>query len=541
MPACLLRAGGHGPERHVSRPTAIGGKPLEPDFALTDRASSGGVSPILRVREVSKRYGDVRALDDLALDLQAGEILALVGQNGAGKSTAGKIIAGLVTPDAGTVVVQGRQLDEIPQRDRSTVVAIVQQELSIVPTISVAENVFLGARRGGSWRASKLAKAASPYLERLGLSHLNPTMIASELSVAEQQLVEIARILARDSRVIVFDEPTASLSDYEITRVEAVVRDLAAEGRGVIYVTHRLAEVMRFCHRALVLRDGRAVARVSTDSTPLSQIVSHMLGRPLGALYPSRAAGVGQTVLEARDALAEGMSGALNVELHAGEITGLASQLGGGASNALRILAGYDRLTSGSLRLQGRPVRLRSPGQSVRAGILRCSDDRKRDGLYLSRSVTENLTALSLRKISRGPWLVKRLERRMATAAAEYLGVDRSRLKAPASALSGGNQQKVALGKLACRRPEPKVLLLDEPTRGVDMGARVEIYRLIRRLADSGMAVAFASSDVSEIIGLADRVVTFYRGRQVRSVSTADVDERDVLLDVMHPAAEAHG
>jgi ABC-type sugar transport system ATPase subunit len=497
----------------------------------------------LRVKEVSKRYGDVCALDNLSLDLQAGAILALVGQNGAGKSTAGKVIAGLVPPDDGSVAVQGRPLDDIPQRDRPAAVAIVQQELSIVPTISVAANVFLGARRGGSWRTSTLAKAASPYLERLGLSHLDPAMTAAELSVAEQQLVEIARILARDSRVIVFDEPTASLSDYEIARVETVVRDLAADGRGVIYVTHRLAEVMRFCHQALVLRDGKAVARVSTESTPLAQIVGHMLGRPLGALYPPRASGVGQTVLEARDASAEGISGALNVELHAGEITGLASQLGGGASGALRILAGYDRLSSGSLYLQGRPVRLRSPGQAVQAGILRCSDDRKRDGLYLSRTVTENLTALSLGTVSRGPWLVKRLERRMATAAAEYLGVDRSRLRAPASALSGGNQQKVALGKLACRSPEPKVLLLDEPTRGVDVGARVEIYRLIRRLADSGMAVAFASSDVSEIIGLADRIVTFYRSRQVRTVNAADVDDRDVLLDVTHPAvgAEGHG
>jgi ABC-type sugar transport system ATPase subunit len=357
--------------------------------------------------------------------------------------------------------------------------------------------------------------------------------------VAEAQLVEIARVLARDAPVIIFDEPTASLTDVEIDRVESVVRALASSGKSIIYVTHRLAEVMRFCDSATILRNGRAVARVSTGSSSLTEIVNHILGRPLESLFPTAVGEPGSVILEARQLQGSGLVQPINLQLRAGEITGLAGQVGGGTTSVLRLLGGFEKVAGGVLLLDGQAMRFRSPGRAVRAGVLHCSDDRKHDGLFPTRSVMENLTSLSLPAVSRGAWLVRRREQAFARQAATFLDVDSARMRAPTTALSGGNQQKVALGKLACREPTPRVLLMNEPTRGVDIGARAEIYRLIRRLADGGMAVAFASSDTSEVVGLSDKVVTFFRGRQVRTLEKESLDERQVTLDVTHPSASS--
>jgi ABC-type sugar transport system ATPase subunit len=427
-----------------------------------------GAGPVLEVRGLVKHYGEVRALEGVDFDLHASEILALVGQNGAGKSTLSKMVAGFVSPDAGSIVLNGRDITAVGG-SRTGGIAIVAQELSIVPTASVAENVFLGSKRRGIWRGARLTQEALPFLRRLGLDELDPGEPASRLTVAEAQLVEIARVLARDARIVIFDEPTASLSDTEIARVEAVVRDLAAEGRAIIYVTHRLAEVMQFCDAALVLRDGREVARLATATTPLSEIVTHMLGRPLESLFPESGAVAGAVVFEARQLSGRGLMTPLNIELREGEITGLAGQLGSGASAALRLLGGFDKATGGAVLLNGAQLRLGSPNAAVRSGILYCTDDRKRDGFFPARSVTENLSALSLPALSRGTWIMRGRERAFAAEAADFLGIDRRRMRASVSALSGGNQQKVVLGKLACRQPPPKVLLMlaPEPTSTV--------------------------------------------------------------------------
>ena len=260
-----------------------------------------------------------------------------------------------------------------------------------------------------------------------------------------------------------------------------------------------------------------------------------MLGRPLESLFPTAEGEAGPVILEARQLEGFGLVEPVDLQLKAGEITGLAGQVGAGTTSVLRLLGGFEKALGGALLLDGRPMRFRSPGSAVHVGVLHCSDDRKHDGLFPTRSVMENLTSLSLPAVSRGPWLVRNREHAFARQAAAFLDVDISRMRNPAIALSGGNQQKVALGKLACRHPIPRVLLMNEPTRGVDIGARAEIYRLIRRLADGGMAVAFASSDTSEIVGLSDKVVTFFRGRQVRTLGKHSFDERDVVLDVTHP------
>jgi ribose transport system ATP-binding protein len=260
-----------------------------------------------------------------------------------------------------------------------------------------------------------------------------------------------------------------------------------------------------------------------------------MLGRPLESLFPDSGSSVGDAVLKAKELSGPGLLEAMDVEIRAGEITGLAGQLGAGNTALLRLIAGFDKPSSGSITVDNGPVRPGSPAAAVRAGIVYCTDDRKRDGFFAERPLIENLSSLSLDALSEGPWMIRRREREFATEAARFLGIDERRMRASVSALSGGNQQKVVLGKLACRQPPPRVLLMNEPTRGVDVGARADIYQLIRKLADDGMGVAFASSDISEMMGLADRVVTFFRGRPVSVLAGDELDERRVILDVTHP------
>jgi ABC-type sugar transport system ATPase subunit len=409
----------------------------------------------------------------------------------------------------------------------------VSQELSIVPTATVAENVFLGSKRSRFWRRRKLAEESRPYLQRLGLDQLDPSAPATTLTVAEGQLVEIARVLARDARVVIFDEPTASLTDREIERVGSVVRSLSADGWAVLYVTHRLGEVKEFCDSALILRNGVGVAQLPVATTSMDEIVAAMLGRAVGSLFPEPGQ-AGEVVLEASQVEGHGLVDPVDLKLKAGEITGLASQIGGGATALLRILAGFDPVIDGTMRLGGEEIKHHSPRRAVSQGIVYASNDRKRDGFFPGRTVAENLTSLSLPAVSQSGWLSKRREHAFAVDAAAFLNLDPSRVRSMVENLSGGNQQKVVLGKIACRDPRPKVLLLDEPTRGVDIGARVEIYRLLRRLADDGMAIAFVSSDVGEVVGLSDKVVTFFRGRQTGVLRREEATERQVVVGTTH-------
>ncbi|MBI4259924.1 MAG: sugar ABC transporter ATP-binding protein [Actinobacteria bacterium] len=489
---------------------------------------------------VSRTFGSIRALSEVDFELRAGEVMALVGENGAGKSTLVKILVGLHRPEAGRILIDGREADlSTPGKAGDAGIAVVQQELSLVPTLSIAENVFLGNTRVGRWRTpGRLAEMAAPFLEMVGLGGIPAARPASWLKVAERQLVEVARLLARDARVLILDEPTAALSDREIARVMQVVRTVRDEGRSVIYVTHRLAEVFELADRVTVFRDGRSHPPTPVSQLDLDALVERMLGVPLDHLYPPRASGLGEVVLSVEDVSAAGLAAPVRLAVRAGEIVGLAGQLGSGATSLLQAVAGAQP-RAGEVLVGDTPVPPHAVGLAVGAGIAYCSADRKQDGLFLIRSVLENLSSPSLDLVSSGGWLSRRAERRLTSGVAEVFRIDRRRLGSAAGNLSGGNQQKVALGKWIGRRPA--VLLVDEPTRGVDVGARAEIYGHLRRLAEAGLAVVFASSDIQEVLGLSDTIVTFYRGRLVSSTPAGDTDAARVMRDVMHPVASGEG
>jgi ABC-type sugar transport system ATPase subunit len=463
-----------------------------------------------------------------------GEVMALVGENGAGKSTLVKILAGLVRPDSGTITLAGEQVGH-GQALRQAGIAVVQQELSLVPTLSAAENVFLGHPESRLLQTPRrLAARARPFLAQVGLGHLEPTVLAGNLVVAEQQLVEVARLVARDARILILDEPTAALSDAEIGRVKEVVRSLVAEHRSVIYITHRLGEVFELADRVTVFRNGRSQPPVAVRDITPSTLVERMLGRSLENLFPARSARIGDGVVDIRGVMGQGLTEPVDLVARAGEIVGLAGQVGSGASSLLGLVAGAHPLVSGEVAVGGIVRSIASPAAAKAVGIAYCSGDRKRDGLFGIRSVSENLTSPALRRVSVGGFLDPRRERRLAATAADFFQVSRRRLGSAAVTLSGGNQQKVALGKWLTI--DPRVLLVDEPTRGVDIGARAEIYGHLRRIADAGQAIVFASSDIAEVLGLADTIVTFYRGREIARYAADSADEATLVRDITHPA-----
>ncbi|MEV4686910.1 sugar ABC transporter ATP-binding protein [Microbacterium sp. LWH3-1.2] len=489
---------------------------------------------LLKVEGLTKSYGQTQALDGVDFELRAGEVMALLGENGAGKSTMVKTFGGLVQPDGGTITIAG-QTHQIgsPLESQRAGIAIVQQELSLVETLSAVENIFVGTRLSGPWSPRRLAVLARPHLELVGLEEWKWFVPVAQLTIAERQLIEIARVVSREARIIVFDEPTAALADVETERVLGVVRRLVDAGHGVIYVTHRLREVYEIADRATVVRGGRSAPPVLIADTPLPDLVEMMLGRSLGSIYPPKAnlkgAEARMTIVGLRTAE---ITTPVDLTVRRGEIVGLVGQIGSGAPSLARSIAGRDDVLAGSIRMGDEEIAATSVRSAIKAGIAYCSDDRKRDGFFFSFTVTDNFASTALRSVSRWGWYRPRVARALARSLASKMNVAHERLGTAVGALSGGNQQKVVLGKWLAINP--RVLLIEEPTRGVDIGARAEIYTELRRLADEGIIVVFASSDTSEALGLADTVLTFYRGALVRSAPAAELDEVQLLIDVTH-------
>lgn len=483
---------------------------------------------VLEARHVQKQYGSVVALADASIEVRAGEVIALLGPNGAGKSTMVGLLSGRIRADAGELLCDGEPISAAELSRQGSPVSVVQQELSIVPTLTVGENVFLGNNTiGRIYGARRAATRARPFLDQAGLSHVDPMTSADRLSVGEQQLVELARSLARNARIIMLDEPTAALSEPEIDRVLQVVADLRDRGHSIIYISHRLDEIIRIADRALIVRDGRTLEALSGDRLTVSNIIELMLGRQLGTLYPPKAAvRSALPAIRLENVVAEGIQRPLSLTINQGEIFGLAGQLGSAAAIVLEVLAGVRPLRSGTIHLNGRAVTIPSPRSAAALGIAYCSEDRKRDGFFGVRSVTENLTAPALSEVSSGGWISHRRERELARKLAGAFGVKDGRLPHPLETLSGGNQQKVVLGKWL--GIDPRIVLVNEPTRGVDVGARAEIYSYLRDLADHGLTVVMTSTEAEEVHGLADTIASFYRGTLVRTVDSQAVAVADL-------------
>jgi len=488
----------------------------------------------LAVTGITKSYGAFAALQDVSFELRAGEIMALLGENGAGKSTLVKILSGLVTPDSGDLLIDGATVEiSSVASSQAAGIAVVQQEYSSVGTMTVAENLVIGQHNSPwLWSPKRLVRNARELLGRVGLEHVDPRTDVRRLSVAEMQLLEIARVLARDAKIIIFDEPTAALSDLDISRVLTTAQRLASEGVSIVYVTHRLGEVFEIADRVTIFRNGRSGEPMEVAGLDVDTVVTKMIGRELGHLYPTKASKLGDVALETRQLLCSGLRAPVDLTVRRGEILGITGQLGSGAASAMEALAGIRPVLAGDILRNGTPVTMRSRRAGIRVGIAYCSADRKRDGIYAAASTRSNLSSPWLGSLSRGGFLPGRAETAATQDLAQKFAIDVSRLDVRVSALSGGNQQKVAVGKWSGIHPD--VLLVEEPTRGVDVGARADIYRTLRTLAESGLAVVVSSSDTNEVLGLCDTIATFYHGQPTAIRPAADWSEHDLVREVMH-------
>jgi rhamnose transport system ATP-binding protein len=488
------------------------------------------VTAAAELDEISKRFGATQALADVSLRLDEGEIHALVGENGAGKSTLVKILAGVHAPDHGQIRLGNTRVElHGPAHARQLGIAVIHQEPWLFPDLSVAENVFLGhqpARRLGGIDWPGLRRQTRGLFEALDVAIPTDSPVRG-LSMADQQLVEIARALSVDARVLVMDEPTASLSLHEVERLFSIVRRLRDQGVAVLFVSHRLEEVFELCERATVLRDGRHVVTAATPDLTPADLIRHMVGRNVD-LFPKVQTPTGEVMLQVRGLTRAGEFRDVNLDVRAGEIVGLAGLVGAGRTEVARVLFGINPPEAGEVRLAGQPVRFESPSAALGAGVAYVPEDRHQDGLVLDFSIAANVSLPILPRLF-PRWLVRRsTERRLADAYADQLRVRMTDVEQAVSALSGGNQQKVVIAKWLAAGP--RVLILDEPTRGIDVGAKVEVHRIISELAAAGLAIVLISSDLPEVLAMADRVVVMHEGRVTAELSREQANEERVMF-----------
>jgi ribose transport system ATP-binding protein len=487
--------------------------------------------PLLALSGVCKRFFGVVALDGVTFDLMPGEVHAVCGENGAGKSTLMKVISGEYQADGGTLRYKGREVRfESPAQAQREGIVMIHQELNLVPHLSVAENIFLAREPRRGWFVDRARQRADArvHLERLG-GGIDPDAPVGSLPVAQQQMVEIAKALSMRAEVLIMDEPTSSLTDTETVRLFEVIRELKRAGVGIVYISHRLEEMAGIVDRVTVLRDGRYVSTSDFARTCVDEIVSRMVGRALDAKFPPRTrVPSAEVLLSVRDLQRKGRFGPVSFELRRGEILGFAGLIGAGRTEVARAVFGADPVDAGTVSLHGRTLAIRSPIDAIRHGIAYVSEDRKAHGLAVKMTVAQNITLANTGAVaSRRGFIRFSQELAAARRYIDALGIRTPGPRQVARLLSGGNQQKVVIAKWLFR--ESRVIFFDEPTRGIDVGAKYAIYELMDKLAAEGIGIVLISSELPEILGLTDRVAVFHEGELVRVLETARTDQEEIM------------
>lgn len=486
-------------------------------------------APVLEMAHVAKSFGGVKALVDASLTLYAGEVHALLGENGAGKSTLLKTLAGVHRADAGTIALNGQPFVQGNTRDSiDQGIAVIYQEPSLFPDLTLAENVFVGRQltAGGLVDWAAMEKTARELFDRLGVK-LDPLAKARGISIADQQIVEIAKALSTDTTVIVMDEPTAALSSKEVERLFTVVRNLRDQGSAVVFVSHRLDEVFALCDRMTVMRDGSTVGTSMIADTTESDVVKMMVGREVSELFPKLEPKIGDVVLQVKNLSLAGQFRDISFDVRAGEIFALAGLVGSGRSEVIRAIFGIDKYDSGEVYLGDKLLPAGKPAVSMAAGIALVPEDRRQQGLFMASSIARNVAVTMLKRLS--AWLLLRRKNEEATARAwsETLQLKYADISDPVERLSGGNQQKVVLSKWLAT--EPTVLIVDEPTRGIDVGTKAEVHKLLSQKAQQGMAVIMVSSELPEVLGMADRVFVMREGEHRGTLERSEADPETII------------
>jgi len=487
--------------------------------------------PIIRFESITKDFPGVRALEDVSLEVYPGEVLALVGENGAGKSTLLKIMSGDYSLEQGQIIYEGESVTfNSPTDSHAAGVRVIYQEPEILPDLTVAENIYLGElpRRAGpvvDWK--KLDEQAQASLDKLGAGEaISPKTNAANLSAAQRQIVEIARAIKSGVKVLALDEPTSSLSEEDSTQLFDIINQFREEGVGLIYVSHRLPEIIELADRIAVLRDGKLMAIKDSDQTSEEELVTLMVGRELVHRFDHQSHTEEDLILKV-EGLTTSKINNINFEVHRGEVVGFAGLVGAGRTDLAKALFGEDKVIDGKIFLDGEEIHIKNPGRAIRYGIGLSPEDRKQEALVLLRSVRENITLVILDWLSRLRFVNRKSERQITDDLVDRLKVKTPSPEQEVGKLSGGNQQKVVLARWLARKP--KVLILDEPTRGIDVGAKAEIYNLINEMAEEGMGVIFISSELPEVLGVSDRIFVMQNGEIRGEIAADQADEESVL------------
>jgi rhamnose transport system ATP-binding protein len=496
--------------------------------------------PLLVLERATKSFGPVKALVDADITLFPGEAHALVGENGAGKSTLVKILAGVHQPDSGRLLIDGEPtVFTGPGAARDAGVSIIYQEPTLFPDLTVAENIYIGRqplRAGRRIDRAAMNAAAAELFARLGV-RLDPERQARGLSVADQQIVEIAKALSLNARVLVMDEPTAALTTVEVRRLFEVMRTLRTQGAAVLFISHRLEEVFASCQRVTIMRDGQFVRSAPIDEVSVDEIIRSMVGRELSALFPKTETEPGEVVLAVEGLGRDNVLRDISFTVRRGEIVALAGLVGAGRSEVARAIFGIDRRTSGSVRINGKELSNGKPLDAMAAGVALVPEDRRQQGLVMELGIDRNLALASLARLRRFGLIRRRDERRLTRDWAQRLQVKFGRIGNAVATLSGGNQQKVVLGKWLAR--DPSLLIIDEPTRGIDVGTKSEVHRILDELVGRGMAVLMISSELPEVLGMADRVLVMHEGRISAEFDRADATEDAIMRAATGQSSEA--